>query len=131
MISLFPIIPEFLYYQGLSIPWEQLNQALLATSFHPQDNDTHVYQYVAETKGWPLSLAALETEGGTKGAFTLSEYQAIMAIINMPQVLTLTYRDILISQSVTITSCGLRPVFNDNNYCDDTLFVGSINFIRM
>ena len=131
MISLMPLIPEFFYYKGLSIPWEQLNQALLATSSHPQDNDTHVSQYVAQTKGWPLSLAAMETEGGTMGAFTLAEYQAIMSVINMPQVLTLTYHDILVSQPVMIISCGLRPLFNDNNYNSETVFVGPINFKRM
>ena len=129
-ISLLPIISEFVYYQGLSIPFEQINQAALATSSHPQDNDSFVRQYVSQEKGWPLHLVAMETEGGSNGAFTLAEYQAMMAVRNIPQIMTLVYHDIL-TATVLIDSVGLRPLLGTSNYKSDTLFVGSVNFIRM
>ena len=126
-ISLLPIITEFTYSFGLSVPWEQINQPRLAASSHPQDNDTHVHQWVSQTKGWPLDLVALETDGGSNGAFTAAEYEAIMSALNVPQVLTLNYRDILVGQSVMVIGCGLRPYFGAGNYNNGALFVGPIN----
>lgn len=129
-ISLSPLIVEFVYSDGLSIPWEQLNQPMLATSSHPQDNDTDVYQYQSQTKGWPLDLVALETDGGSNGAFTAAEYQAIMSVINVPQVLILDYKELFAGQRVMIIGCGLRPLWGAGNYNNDSLFVGPIN-LRM
>lgn len=126
-VSLLPLITEFEYSDGLSIPWEQINQSRLAASSHPQDNDTHVHQWQSQTKGWPLDLVALETDGGSNGAFTSAEYDVVMSVLNVPQVLTLNYRDILVGQSVIIIACGLRPYFGAGNYSNKSLFVGSIN----
>lgn len=126
-ISLLPLITEFVYSAGLSIPWKQINQPLLATSDHPQDNDTHVYQWQSQTKGWPLDLVAQETDGGSNGAFTAAEYDVIMSGLNVPQVLTLNYKDVIINQSVMIIGCGLRPFYGAGNYNNESLFVGPIN----
>ncbi len=130
-ISLLPLITEFTYSAGLSISWEQLNQQLLATSSHAQDNDTQVYQYQSQTKGWELDIVAIESEGGINGAFTALEYEAVMSVLNVPQVLTLNYKGILIDQSVRIVGCGLRPTWGDVNYNADSLFVGPINLKRI
>jgi len=127
IVSLLPIITEFEYSAGLSIPWEQINQPRLATSSHPQDNDTHVHQWVSQTKGWPLDLVALETDGGSNGAFTAAEYEAIISVLNVPQTLTLNYNDVLLSQPVMVIGCGLRPFYGAGNYNNESLFVGPIN----
>lgn len=126
-VSLLPLITEFTYSAGLSIPWEQINQPRLATSSHQQDNDTHVFQWQSQTKGWLLDLVAMETDGGSNGAVTAAEYEAIMSVLNVPQVLTLNYKDILTSQPVMIIGCGLRPQFGAGNYNENSLFVGPIN----
>lgn len=131
VVSLLPVITEFVYPDGLSIPWEQLNQPLLATSSHPQDNGLLVHQWQSQTKGWPIDLVALETEGGSNGAFTAAEYEAIMSVINAPQVLTLNYKDLLISQRVMVVGCGLRPLWGAGNYNNESLFVGPVNFKRV
>ena len=127
IVSLVPLITEFVYSAGLSIPWEQINQPLLATSSHQQSEDTHVNQWVSQTKGWPLDLVALETDGGSNGAFTAAEYEAIMSVLNVPKVLALNYRDILVGQPVMVIGCGLRPYFGAGNYNNKSLFVGPIN----
>ena len=126
-ISLLPLITDFVYSDGLSIPWGQINQPRLATSSHPQDNDTHVHQWASQTKGWPLDLVAMETDSGSTGAFTAAEYEAIMAVLHVPQVFTLNYKGIIINQPVMIIGCGLRPYFGAGNYNNDSLFVGPIN----
>ena len=126
-VSLLPLITEFVYSAGLSIPWEQINQPRLATSSHQQSEDTHVHQWVSQTKWWPLDLVALETDGGSNGAFTAAEYEAIMSVLNVPQMLTLNYKGVLLSQPVMVIGCGLRPFYGAGNYNNESLFVGPIN----
>ena len=124
-IALLPIIPAFVS-PYLALDYAQVQQRLIAESEHQQDNDTFVLQWCSQTKGWPMTLSALE---GSPGYISYGEYNLLMGIKDVPQVLTLKHYLVPDGVSVRIKSINLRPLLGTVDTCSSTRFVGSVGFV--
>lgn len=125
IVSLLPIIPAF-ESKGIYLVGDQQRQ--IAESWHQQDNNTLVHQYVPQSTGWPWSLVAYREGDNLLGFFTLTEYNLIKSIMNMPQVLTVVHRDEPGGVRVALEGMNLTAVQGDPARYAGTLFTGSLNF---
>lgn len=124
MIALQPIIPAFVS-DYLALDFAQLQQRFIAESAHQQDNDTFVVQWVHQSKGWPLTLSAVE---GGPGYISYDEYNLLMGIKDVPQILTLKHHLVPDGVRVMLNKINLRPLRGTVDFCESTRFVGSVGF---
>lgn len=123
-ISLLPIIPEFVS-PYLAFDYAQLQQRKVAESEHQQDNDTFVVQWTPQTKGWPMTLSALE---GSPGYISYDEYNILLGVKDVPQVFTLQHHLVPDGVLVRLKSINLRSLLGTVDICESTRFVGSVGF---
>lgn len=127
-IGLSPIIPAFtsrgLYIVGLQ-------QKRIAESWHYQDNNTVVHQYVTQSSGWPISLVAYRDGDQLLGFFTTEERNTLMQAKDIVQTLTINHPDLSDGVRVVFDNMNLESVQNDPVVRAGTLYTGSINFRRI